>query len=74
MVGLSHRWAQGILFLGAIAMVIPFLHLGSSVSRPDHPPASADHRWMAHRTVSVGVASVQDQLPERAKLRILVSD
>jgi hypothetical protein len=86
--GLTRRRARGILVLGGLAILVPFLHLGGSPERPAPVQAEARAEAVVHlqtaeeisprpaATDSVTPVSLEDdaQAPEAAGLHLLVAD
>jgi hypothetical protein len=74
--GLCRFRARGILFMGAVIVLVPFVHFGSS---SDRASSLAEHR--PSRVTAVAEAPVvepdperADPLPDRAGLHLVVAD
>ncbi|HWL68672.1 MAG TPA: hypothetical protein VNS22_09850 [Geminicoccus sp.] len=86
--GLTRRRARGILVLGGLAILLPFLHLGGSAERPESVqpevraeaalPLQAAEPGPSHAGTLVPVTpvSLHDDapVPEAAALHLLVAD
>ncbi len=74
--GLCRFRARGILFLGAVIVLVPFVHVGSS---PNRTSPFAAHRTpraavVAEAPVAQPVRERAASLPDQAVLRLVATD